>query len=206
MGSRRAVEGIISDGRVKINGARAELASIVGAGDVVTLDGKVVVLEGQKVYIVMHKPCGYLTTCSDDRGRKTVMDLLPEDLSHMRVFPVGRLDFDTSGLLLLSNDGDFANSVMHPSKKVQKTYIATVNKDVTEAHVFDLMRDADKAKKLDTRVIEIVIHTGKNRQVRRMLASVGLDCVALHRVKIGELTLGNLRAGEIVCHNKPITI
>jgi len=206
VGSRRAVEAFVTEGRVMVNGVVAELSSVIQSGDTVTLDGKVISLIDNKVYIVMNKPCGYLTTCSDDRGRKTVMDLLPKEFLDLHIFPVGRLDMDTSGLLVLSNDGDFANDIMHPSMKVQKTYIATVDKDITDEHLNGLLNEADEARKLGTKKVEIIIHTGKNRQVRKMLEAVGLDCVTLHRTRIGKLSINGMKSGEISCHDKPIDI
>jgi len=130
-----------------------------------------------------------------------VLDLLPPVTG--RVFPVGRLDADTSGLLILTNDGDFAKTLTHPSHEITKTYVATVNKDISDGHIKQLRTKSDKADRLDPRTVQISIHTGKNREVRKMLAFVGLDAVELKRVSIGKLELGNLKSGEYICQNTP---
>ena len=204
VGARRSVEELITQRRIKINdNIVTNLATQVGASDIVKLDDKVIKPVAEKVYIIMNKPRGCLTTCSDNRGRKTVMDLLPTSMRSYRVFPVGRLDYDTEGLLILTNDGDFCTRVIHPSHKIQKTYIADVSVAITNEHITELEKQADGVKKLSNKTIEIVIHEGKNRQVRKMLAAIGLETINLRRISIGKLELDDLKSGEIICHNLP---
>ena len=205
LGSRRAVEQYVQDGRVKINGVIVtDLATQISQNDTVELDDTVVLLNEEKVYIALNKPRGCVTTCKDDKGRRTVLDVLggvdASEGKHLhpsgtaqRVFPVGRLDYDTEGLLLLTNDGDFAHYAMHPSSNIQKKYIATVDQEVTQAHIKKLQQEADKAVSLGSKIVEITIHEGKNRQVRKMLEGVGLSVMHLKRVSIGHLTLEKLK-------------
>jgi 23S rRNA pseudouridine2605 synthase len=158
----------------------------------------------------MNKPKGYVTSCYDDKGRKTVLDLIKN--VQQRVFPVGRLDYDTEGLLILTNDGDFAQRIIHPRNKVSKVYIATVNEPVTDQHIQELgIAGADQVEKVMSgdepcRTLKIIIHTGLNRQIRKMIASVGLETLALKRTAIGKLQLGNLKRGETICKNSPPVI
>jgi len=207
VGSRRKCDELIIAGKVIINGAKAELGSQVTEGDKVELDGKPVSGQKANVYYMLNKPVGYVTTVSDDRGRRTVMELLPKGAS--RVFPVGRLDYDTSGLLLLTNDGDLAYKLTHPSKETSKTYVATVLGNVTDATLNKLRNGVDidgfKTSKAgaklikagDQSVVELIIHEGKNRQVRRMFDAVGHKVVELKRVAIGSLVMGSLKIGKI---------
>lgn len=206
VGSRRACDNLIRDGRVTINGKRAELGSRVDPDrDAVEVDGVPVGLSTDLVYLAVHKPMGVLTTARDTRGRSTVMELVPK---HPRVFAVGRLDMDTSGLLLMTNDGDFANRVAHPRYEIAKTYVAEV-RGVSRAAVRSLTRgvelDDGLARAEQGRilaadqgrgVVEVVVHEGRNRLVRRMLDAVGLDVVSLVRTSIGPVKLGRLKAGE----------
>jgi len=199
--SRRAVEQYILGGRVKINGkVTRDLATQVADTDKVEFNGKPVSLQTETVYIVMNKPKGCVTTCIDekDKGRRTVLDVLKncEQAQKYRVFPVGRLDYDTSGLLILTNDGDFAREITHPSSQIPKTYIATVTGDLSKAY------DDKHMTIINSTTIQVTICEGQNRQVRKMLANIGLDVIALKRVAIGNLTLGNLKSGEFVCLNK----
>jgi pseudouridine synthase len=206
--SRRGAETLIVAGRVKVNGKFVtELGTKVEAGDTVELDGKVLSVEQDKLYIMLNKPVGCVTTASDQFGRKTVLDYVT-GLSE-RVYPVGRLDYDTSGLLLLTNDGELTYRLTHPKHNVNKTYIAEVDKPLDNADVERLkngvmldgrMTAPAKVKLMGnskglTRV-RITIHEGRNRQVRRMFESVGARVKTLQRVSIGELSLGELRCGE----------
>ena len=204
--SRRGGDQLIADGKVKINGAVAVLGSVVEPSDVVTVNGKQVKASEEKVYLMLNKPAGYITTVSDDRGRPTVMQLLPD--TEVRVFPVGRLDYDTQGLLLFTNDGDLAQKLMHPSKEFVKTYVATVAGVVTQKELAELESGVDiggfvtskaKAKVLSSDArktkVELKIHEGKNRQVRRMFEAVGHTVAALERVALGKLSLGGLKVG-----------
>lgn len=176
-------------------------------GDRVAVDGKPVRPSEQKAYIAFYKPPNVVTTASDPQGRSTVLDYF-KDLD-LRLFPVGRLDYETEGLLLLTNDGDWANRVTHPSFNLEKEYLVKVNGAVEDAQIKALekgvMLDGRRtwpAKILNVRrggmvtQMHVVIHEGRNRQVRRMLEAVGREVVYLKRVRIGGIALGDLRAGE----------
>ncbi|MGH2760042.1 MAG: pseudouridine synthase [Actinomycetota bacterium] len=205
--SRRACEELIRAGRVAVNGRPAELGMRVDVGsDRVTIDDVPVALSTDLAYLALNKPTGVLTAARDARGRTTVVDLVPRE---PRVFPVGRLDKDTSGLLLLTNDGAFANRMAHPRYEVPKTYVAEVGGNVTGdlkrrlGAGVDLEDGSARAERVEIRargegraVIEMVVREGRNRLVRRMLAAVGLDVRSLVRTAIGPLRLGRLKAGE----------
>ena len=207
--SRRGAEKIIESGRVYVNG---DLVDYMGCEvdpdrDVVELDGKVITAESKKYYIALNKPKNYVTTVSDDLGRPTVMDLV-EDID-ARIYPVGRLDFDTSGLLIMTNDGDFANKLTHPRNVVNKSYIARVDRILTEDEIERLCRGIEldgtmtapaKAEMIKRPQkgfeVKITIHEGRNRQVRRMLEAVNVNVLALKRISVGSVTLGNLPEGK----------
>lgn len=207
--SRRKSEELIEQGRVKVNGKMATLGIKVTSDDFVELDGKRVQKQSEeKVYILLNKPMGYVTTVKDEYDRPTVMELVPND---KRIVPVGRLDMYTSGALILSNDGDFVYRVTHPSKKINKTYRAKVNGKVTEQELQKL-RDGvriedyvtSKAKvdfieydeKTDRSIVEVTIHEGRNRQVRKMFEQIGKEVWRLHRTKIGNLGVEDLKLGK----------
>lgn len=206
--SRRASEGIILEGRVKINGKTVtELGVKVSEGDIVELDGETLSLENKKYYIMLNKPVGYVTTVNDEQGRQTVMELIGDIQS--RVYPVGRLDINTEGLLLLSNDGDFTYKVTHPKHKLDKTYEVWVSGNAEQNAIRKLEQgvyiDGRKTApaKVDvvgytkgSAVLSITIHEGRNRQVRKMCASVGFRVMALRRISEGGLSLGNLPIGK----------
>ncbi len=206
--SRRAAEQIITDGRVTVNGEKiTELGTKVTEGDKVCVDGAPVKPEGKKMYIMLNKPVGYVTTVSDEQGRPTVMDLLGD--VNARVYPVGRLDFNTEGLLLLSNDGDFTYKVTHPKHKLDKTYEVLVT-GKAKANAIRLLEsgvviDGRKTApaKVDvaeagkgSAVLTITIHEGRNRQVRKMCSAVGFKVLGLRRIFEGGLSLGNLPIGK----------
>lgn len=207
--SRRKAEELIARGKVKVNGHPAEIGmKIDPRADLITVMGERVYLPKKKStrYIMMNKPRGYVTTVSDDQNRRCVMDLL-EDVEE-RVYPVGRLDRNSEGLLLFTNDGDFANDMMHPSRHVTKTYRVTVRPDVTDEQTVRLSEgveiDGRKTAPAFVRVLtkepgrvvmEIVIHEGRNRQVRKMCEAVGLEVARLKRTSIGPLRLGMLKPG-----------
>lgn len=207
--SRRKSEELIEQGRVKVNGKMATLGIKVTSDDFVELDGKRVQKQSEeKVYILLNKPMGYVTTVKDEYDRPTVMELVPND---KRIVPVGRLDMYTSGALILSDDGDFVYRVTHPSKKINKTYRAKVNGKVTEQELQKL-RDGvriedyvtSKAKvdfieydeKTDRSIVEVTIHEGRNRQVRKMFEQIGKEVWRLHRTKIGNLGVEDLKLGK----------
>ncbi len=207
--SRRKAEELIARGKVKVNGHPAEIGmKIDPRADLITVMGERVYLPKKKStrYIMMNKPRGYVTTVSDDQNRRCVMDLL-EDVEE-RVYPVGRLDRNSEGLLLFTNDGDFANDMMHPSRHVTKTYRVTVRPDVTDEQTVRLSEGVEidgrktapavvrvLTKELGRVVMEIVIHEGRNRQVRKMCEAVGLEVARLKRTSIGPLRLGMLKPG-----------
>lgn len=208
--SRRAAEQMIADGRVKVNGKRiSEMGVKVEIGaDTVSVDGEEISAVKKKYYIMLNKPAGYLSTVSDDFDRPTVIDLLSEEIK-TRIFPVGRLDFETEGLLLMTNDGDFAYRVTHPKFELGKTYIATVGSGLTIAGINKLRRGVRleefktspaEVELLDSdangAVVKITIHEGKNRQVRRMFEAIGCRVINLRRVSIGKVEIGNLPEGR----------
>ena len=206
--SRRAAEVIITDGRVTVNGEKiTELGTKVTENDEVCVDGIVQKLESKKLYIMLNKPVGYVTTVSDEKDRPTVMELLG-DVS-ARVYPVGRLDFNTEGLLLLTNDGDFTYKITHPKHKLDKTYEVLVTGKAKQNAIrmmeTGLFIDGRKTApaKVDvaeagkaSAILTITIHEGRNRQVRKMCQAVGFKVLSLKRVFEGGLTLGNLPLGK----------
>jgi pseudouridine synthase len=202
--SRRKVEQLVLDGKVAVNGTIiTNLATEVDEKkDVVTLDGKTVTLAEQKVYYMLNKPKGYISAVTDSKGRKTIVELID---TKERIFPIGRLDYDTEGLILLTNDGELAHKLMHPSHEVEKTYIAKVKGNLLESElavlragvVIDGVRTQKaRVKKLSyengVSRIEITIHEGRNRQIRKMFEVIGKEVLFLKRVAIGELRLGGL--------------
>ena len=208
--SRRAAEKLISDGKVRVNGKTIrELGTKVEIGaDKVDLNGEPLKVSGKMYYIMLNKPAGYVSSAKDQFDRPTVIDIIKEDLN-ARVFPVGRLDYETEGMLLLTNDGDFTYRVTHPKFHMEKTYIAVLKGGITIRALSALRRGVDiggfvtspaKVEILDAEagktMIEIVIHEGKNRQVRRMLEAVGCKLEYLQRTKIGRVELGNLPLGR----------
>lgn len=203
LASRRAAERMILDGRVTVNGTPASLGQRADpATDVIQVDGKPLPVRGKKVYIMLNKPRGCVTTLSDEHGRPTVAELVRD--AGARVYPVGRLDYDSDGLLLLTNDGDFANALPHPSHEIDKTYRAVVAGDVAAAlPVLRSSMELDgyvirpaRVEVAGDNVLEITIHEGRNRQVRRMCAAAGLEVRRLTRVAEGPLRLGGLPQGK----------
>lgn len=208
--SRRRAEQLIEEGHVKLNGRPVKLGDKADPrNDLITVDGEKIKAEGITLrYIKLYKPRGYVTTMSDEQGRKTVTDLL--DGVEERVYPVGRLDKNSEGLLLLTNDGAFANDIMHPRKHVAKTYRVTVNEKVDEAAINKLMTGVEIepgvmtascvvtviTEEEDRTVLEFIIKEGKNRQIRRMCEAVNLTVKRLRRTNIGGIKLGMLKPGE----------
>ncbi len=206
--SRRKAEELILAGKVKVNGRPAQLGDKVNPRkDTVTVSGKKIVSSKKLYYVMLHKPRGFITTMEDERGRKCVAQLV-EDVG-ARVYPVGRLDKDSEGLLLLTNDGAFANAMTHPSKHVPKTYRVTVRPDVTEEMLVKFNTgveiegkmtspvDAHIIEKQEGRVVlEMILHEGRNRQIRKMCESMGLEVARLKRTAVGSIKLGMLQQGK----------
>lgn len=206
--SRRGADKLIADGAVKVNNRTVTTlgVDINTDNDTVTVNGQKITLVNRYVYIMLNKPKGCVTTVKDDKGRKTVMDYIPQ--KDKRLFPIGRLDYDTEGLVLLTNDGDLAYKITHPSHEIPKTYVAKVEGDVPEAELAKLRNGIEldgitthraKIKKLGFEEgisrIEITIFEGKNRQVRRMFEYIGFNVAFLKRIQIGDLKLGGLGRG-----------
>lgn len=206
--SRRKAEELIESKKVKVNGRIASLGDKVDpVRDKVTVSGKTVVSVNKKVYIMLHKPRGFVSTVSDELGRKCVTDLV-KDVG-VRVFPVGRLDKDSEGLLLMTNDGEFSNSLTHPSKHVTKTYRVTVGGSVSEEQIVRLCTGVvidDKKtlpcdcfvaeRKADRTVLMFIITEGRNRQIRKMCEAVNLTVLRLKRTEIAGVKLGMLPQGK----------
>lgn len=207
--SRRAAEKMIAEGRVTVNGNRiTEMGFQVDEfGDEVTVDDVPVYPEEEKHYLVYNKPVGEVTTVSDPEGRATVMSHFSD--YPVRLFPVGRLDYDSEGLLLLTNDGELMNRLLHPSRRIDKTYLVRASNDVTDEEIARLKQgvfiDGKLTSPARVRLIRkdlfsttllISIHEGRNRQVRNMIAAVGHQVVSLRRVGFASLLLGDLPAGQ----------
>lgn len=207
--SRRSADELIKNGKVFVNGKRATLGEEVKEGkDVVEVDGKIIQNKQALQYYMLNKPKGCVSTVSDDKGRKTVMDFLPKDKG--RLYPVGRLDYDTEGLLIITNDGELTERLTHPRNEVQKTYLVKVEGSLSADSLNRLRTGVEiepkvlvKAKSLKPTELtktsskfEITIAEGKNREVRRMFEAVGHEVVFLKRIKVGELRLGGLDRGK----------
>lgn len=206
--SRRKAEELITNGKVLVNGeVITELGTKVSEKDEIVVNGKMIAKE-EHVYFLLNKPRGVITAASDDKDRKTVVDLIA---TNKRIYPVGRLDYDTTGALILTNDGQFANLMMHPKNEIDKVYLAKVQGIASGDHVKQLesgvkiddvivkgtrvkIKKIDKVKKES--FIEITIHEGKNHQVKKMLDSVDLHVIKLTREKIAFLNVNSLRSGE----------
>ena len=208
-GSRRRMTDAIKTGRVAINGQIVDsfLQPVKVGTDNVTIDGKSIVYQTQQmVYLILNKPKGIISTTSDERGSKTVIDILPEKYRQTRLYPVGRLDKESTGLILLTNDGDFTYHLTHPKFEREKEYLVQVDGNLTTADKRQLEKglDIEDAKTSPARVkvvksppfnYSITIHEGKKRQVRRMFASLGYRVLELKRIRIDVLTIGGLSSG-----------
>jgi 23S rRNA pseudouridine2605 synthase len=199
--SRRGADELIKGGRVRVNGAAGELNTFVSSGDVVEVDGRPVAKQ-RLAYVLLNKPPDVVTTARDPQGRPTVVDLVGHGL---RVVPVGRLDAATTGALLLMNDGQLAHQLAHPRYGVEKTYVAELEGDPSEAALRRLADGVEledgrtapaRVRRLGPGRIELVLHEGRNRQVRRMCEAVGHPVRSLHRSVYAGLDLGGLRPGE----------
>lgn len=206
--SRRKADELIAAGKVKVNNITlSEPGYNVLPDDIVYVDGKRISISEKKIYIALNKPIGFVTTVKDEKNRPTVMDLVTD--IEERVFPVGRLDYNTSGLLILTNDGDFSQKVSHPGKGIGKTYRAKVQGYVSRERLAKLRKGVDIGgyitspakvevfKELPKQtVVDITIYEGKNRQVRKMFKAVGNPVVSLERLSIGAVKLGRLATGS----------
>lgn len=206
--SRRKAEELISNGSVKVNGKTiTEMGYKVNPSDAVVVEGKAI-SSIEKEYILLNKPRSVITSTSDDKGRKTVLDIIETD---KRLYPVGRLDYDTTGAIILTNDGELANLLMHPKNRVNKVYIAKVNgffdkqsllkmsngvyiDDYKTAKCFVKLKKYDK--KTNTSIVEVTIHEGHNHQVKKMFEAVGFNVLKLKREKIAFLDVSDLKSGE----------
>ena len=202
-GSRRKCDDLIAAGQVAVNGHTAALGQRVDpTSDVVTVDGVVIAVHPGLVYYLLNKPAGVVTTASDPQGRPVVLDELPAE---PRVFSVGRLDMDTEGVLLLTNDGDLAHRLTHPSYGVTKSYLVYLDRDPTPAdlrrwregvELSDGMTAPAKASVPEPRLLRLVVHEGRNRLVRRMCQHLGYEVLRLVRSNFGPLTVGKLKPGQ----------
>ena len=211
--SRRECDKLVAEGRVKVNGKNATLGLEVGDGDEVLVDGRKVVIQKNEYYI-LNKPKGYICSVSDDKGRKTVMDLMPANVG--RIYPVGRLDYDSEGLLILTTDGELAQKLTHPSNEIPKTYLVKIEGTLTESALNPIRSgieiDGYMTKKCKAHIVEtnkaytkvhITITEGKNREIRKMFAAIGKEVQLLKRIKVGELTLRGLDRGAYRKLSKP---
>lgn len=206
--SRRNSDQIIKDGRVSVNGKKVETLGldINPEHDNVTVDGKSVKIPNKFTYILFNKPKGCITTVSDDKGRKTIFDYVPNE---NRVFPVGRLDYDSEGMLIITNDGQLTERLTHPRNEIPKTYSVKIEGDIVESELAVLRAgvviDGKKTKKCKLKVIdktkthtklEMTIYEGRNREIRKMFETIGKNVVFLKRIAIGDFRLGGLGRGE----------
>jgi len=210
--SRRKADELTENGKVKVNGKTVyELGSRINPRtDKVTVKGKPIWAKSKKIYLMFNKPERVLTTMNDPEGRPTVGDFIKK--KKYRLFPVGRLDWESEGLLLLTNDGDFSNEVMHPKSKITKTYLVKLNGQPTESNLQKLLKGVSivggkvkavsigRVKRSSSKYdwIRIGITEGKNRQIRRMFEKIGFDVKKLRRVSIGKLNMGGLKKGEFI--------
>jgi 23S rRNA pseudouridine2605 synthase len=212
VGSRRRITDAIKNGRVEVNGELVEnfRHPVNPETDRVSLYGKLVDLKPRRtVYLMVNKPAGIITTTSDERGRRTVLDILPEKYRHLRLYPVGRLDKDSTGLLLLTNDGDITYKLTHPKFEHKKEYLIQIDGTLKPEEIKKLEKGFEledgmtypvavkEVKSQSPFNYSITMHEGRKRQVRRMLASLGYRIPALKRIRMGNLNLGNLKEGAI---------
>lgn len=210
--SRRECDNLIRDGKVTVNGKKAVLGTDIGDGDEIFVNGNKITVKKNEYYI-LNKPKGYICSVSDDKGRKTVLDLMPENVG--RIYPVGRLDYDSEGLLILTTDGELAQHLTHPSNAVPKTYLVKIEGTLTETALNPIRSgievDGYVTKKCKAHIVEtnktytkihITLTEGKNREIRKMFAAIGKEVTLLKRIKIGELNLRGLDRGSYRKLNK----
>ncbi len=210
--SRREADGLIERGKVRVNGRVVrEMGTLVDPGDCVDVSGTPIHVNEERTYLVVHKPVGVVTTMRDPQGRRTIAQILPPG---PRIVPVGRLDYETSGVLLLTNDGDLANRLLHPRFGVEKTYRAAIGGRLSAADVRrindgvvvgDVRTEGAKVRVVSVRrdhsVVDMTIHEGRNRQVRRMFEALGHPVLGLSRLRFGPISLGQLAPG----HARPLS-
>jgi len=211
LGSRRSCEQLVLESKIRVNGKiiRDLATDIDSQNDIVEYKNKKLRLSSNKIYLMLNKPVGYLVTAADPFERQTVFDLLPEFKEH--IFPIGRLDKNSEGLLLLSNDGNFAQKITHPSRKLPKTYLVKAKGRIYFRQLRDLREGVqlEDGKTLPAKVfiksfnkaqnmtkLRMIIYEGRNRQIRRMLKAVGSSVIELKRVQIGEINIGKMPKGE----------
>ncbi len=207
--SRRKAEELIVNNKVSVNGKIINtLGTKVSGNDIIAVDGKIINKDVKKEYYLLNKPREVISAVKDDKGRKVVTDFID---TNSRIYPIGRLDYDTTGLIILTNDGELANILMHPKNNIKKVYIAKINGILTDNH-FKLIKDGIvidgrklivdhiKVKKIDkvknTSLLEITIHEGRNHIIRKLFEHLRFDVLKLTRQKYGNLDLGNLKSGE----------
>lgn len=208
--SRRETERLITEKRVLINDQIAKLGDKVSNKDIIKIDGVILDKEksNDKVYYILNKPRGVVSTSKDDKNRKTVVSLIETD---KRIYPIGRLDYDTTGVLLLTNDGELTNKLLHPRNNIDKVYLAKIKGIITGSDIYNLKNgviiDGIKtskskvklksfSKKTNTSLVEITIHEGRNHQVKKMFQSLGYDVIKLSRIKFAFLDCKSLKSGE----------
>lgn len=203
--SRRKADELIASGKIKVNGkVISELGFLVDGTEEILYEGNKIQIEENKKYYMLNKPKGYVTTAKEQFNRKSVLDLIN---CNERIYPVGRLDMYSEGLLILTNDGELTNKITHPKKHIAKTYRVILNKNVTDEIIQKLENGVDiggyitskaKVSKLKDKEIEITIYEGKNRQIRKMCETVGYTVINLKRISIGKLKLGKLETGKYI--------
>ena len=203
--SRRECDNLIASGKVAVNGVTATLGQEISGDEDVTVNGNKVIIKKNEYYL-LNKPKGYICSVSDDKGRKTVMELMPQSVG--RIYPVGRLDYDSEGLLIMTTDGELAQKLTHPSNEVPKTYLVKIEGTIHEQDLNPIRSGIEiegyKTKKCKAHIVEtnkaytkihITITEGKNREIRKMFAAIGKEVSLLKRIKIGEITLRGLDRG-----------
>ena len=205
--SRRKADQLITNGKIKVNGKVVKKLGtrINEEKDIVSYNNKILRLKKEHTYILLNKPKGYITTRMDELGRKTVMNLLKSDIKNTYLFPIGRLDKDTTGLLILTNDGALANKLMHPRSKITKTYLVTLKEPFKESDIMLLTKgikdgedtlQADSAEKIGNNKIRVIMSHGKKREIKRMFKQIGYTVKEIKRIRYAFLTLKGVKEGK----------